>query len=316
MLLAAGARLVLPSHQDVLRALDKNATTLLAAHFGVPVPKTWTASREIDVQHLAESVTYPVVLKPQRSEEFLLHSPLPANTHSAGRPRYASNAKQFLAAFPDVSSRTSSVLVQEFIPGTGTGYFALMCHGELRAEFAHRRIRDVHPAGSGSALRESMFPDSRVREAALAILRALNWHGVAMVEFRVRKDGMPVFLEVNGRFWNSLPLACYAGVNFPALLAQVAEHGDVAPVTGYRPGVRCRWLLGDFRHLLAVWRGPPPGYPERFPSRLRTLASFLIPVPGTYHDNFQLADPLPELADWLSAVRRFRSGSLRNESDA
>jgi hypothetical protein len=27
-------------------------------------------------------------------------------------------------------------------------------------------------------------------------------------------------------------------------------------------------------------------------------------VPGTYHDNFQLADPLPELGDWLSLVQR------------
>src|SRR5207253_3587624 len=126
---------------------------------------------------------------------------------------------------------------------------------------AHRRIRDVRPTGSGSAVRESVAPEPGLREAALAILGSLRWRGVAMVEFRVKADGTPVFLEVNGRFWNSLPLAVYAGADFPALLAEMAERGDVEPRFDYRAGVRCRWLLGDFRHLLEVMRGKPAGFP-------------------------------------------------------
>ena len=73
---------------------------------------------------------------------------------------------------------------------------------------------------------------AKIRDAALALLKKLNWHGVAMVEFRQRPNGDPVFLEVNGRFWNSLPLACYAGADFPAMLAKIAdfyeEEVDVA----------------------------------------------------------------------------------------
>ena len=68
-----------------------------------------------------------------------------------------------------------------------------------------------------------------------------------------------------------------------------------------RPGIDC-----------AEHTGPPhgadvrleadddrAGHRSRFPGRLRTLASFLIPVPGTLHDNFALRDPLPEVGDWL-----------------
>ena len=40
-----------------------------------------------------------------------------------------------------------------------------------------------------------------------------------MVEFRKKGSEPPVLIEVNGRFWHSLPLACYAGADFPALLA-------------------------------------------------------------------------------------------------
>jgi predicted ATP-grasp superfamily ATP-dependent carboligase len=300
VLFQAGARLVLPAHQEVVRAADKDYTTKLAQSLGVSTPRSLVIASAEDARSLASSLPYPVVLKPRSSEE----QEGSGATQSTGRPVYARNAAEFQSAYDELSKRASSVLVQEFIPGGGTGYFALMSNGELRVEFAHRRIRDVHPTGSGSAVRVSIKPDRELREASLAILKALNWHGVAMVEFRQRPDGRFVFLEVNGRFWNSLPLACYAGADFPHALAEMAEHGDCSPIQDYETGVRCRWISGDFRHLVAVWRGAPAGYPEKFPGRLSTLLKVLTPVPGTRHDNFQLSDPLPELGDWLSIVQR------------
>jgi predicted ATP-grasp superfamily ATP-dependent carboligase len=288
----------------VLRAFDKQQTTELARSLGIAVP--WTIllnnADEADVSKddAARSLEYPVVLKPRASEELGEKG----NVRTGGRPRYASTPSEFQSAFSDISRRSSGVLVQQYVEGEGTGYFALMHHGELRAEFAHRRIRDVHPTGSGSAVRVSVEPEPEIRRASLAILEALRWHGVAMVEFRWQKGKSPVFMEVNGRFWNSLPLACYAGVDFPALLAHMAEHDDVPPVSGYRIGVRCRWLLGDFRHLIEVWQGPPPGYPGHYPGRFETLASVLKPVRGTFHDLFLWNDPLPEVGDWLNFARR------------
>ncbi len=299
-LLQAGAKLVLPAHEDVLRAADKSHTTKLAQSLGIAVPRSWVISSAAEARELAASFPYPVVLKPRSSEE----QAACGTTQSTGRPLYARAAAEFQSAYDSLSQRSSSVLVQEFIPGGGTGYFALMCNGAPRGEFMHRRVRDVHPTGSGSAVRISVKPDPTLREASLAILKALNWHGVAMVEFRQQPNGEFVFLEVNGRFWNSLPLACYAGADFPAGVAEIAERGDCAPMPDYKVAVRCRWLLGDFRHLLAVWRGAPTGYPGKFPSRLHTTLAVLTPVPGTYHDNFQMADPLPELGDWLALAQR------------
>lgn len=300
VLLQAGAKLVMPAHEDVVHAADKNYTTKLAQSLGITTPRSFVVSSAAEARSCATSLPFPVVLKPRSSEE----QEGSGASQSTGRPLYARDADEFQRAYDELSKRATSVLVQEFVPGGGTGYFALMRNGEIRVEFAHRRIRDVHPTGSGSAVRASIKPDPRLREASLAILKALNWHGVAMVEFRQRPDGEFVFLEVNGRFWNSLPLACYAGADFPAAVAEIAEQGDCAPIMDYKVGVRCRWLSGDFRHLLAVWRGAPKGYPAAFPGRLSTLIKVLTPVPGTYHDNFQLGDPLPELGDWLSIAQR------------
>ena len=296
----AGGCMVLPSHEQVLRAFDKQQTTELARSLGIAVPRTILVGNADEAEHAARSLEYPVVLKPCASEELGQQG----NVRTGGRPRYASTIEEFQSACSDISRRSSGVLVQQYVEGEGMGYFALMHNGELRAEFAHRRIRDVHPTGSGSAVRVSIEPEPEIRRAGLAILEALRWHGVAMVEFRRQPGKSPVFMEVNGRFWNSLPLACYAGVDFPALLAHMAECGDVRPVHGYRTGVRCRWFLGDFRHLIEVWQGPPSGYPGPYPGRFETLASVLKPVWGTVHDLFLWNDPLPEVGDWLNFARR------------
>src|SRR6202034_4371475 len=227
-LIAAGARLILPDHSDLLRAFNKNETTRLAASLGVAVPRTILVTSPEQAVQSAQELRFPVVLKPQASEEL---SP-DGNLRTAGRPRYARDSAE--------------------------------CAGDLRAEFAHRRIRDVYPTGSGSAVRVSAAVDPEIRRCSLAILAALHWHGVAMVEYRQKSGSPAVFMEVNGRFWHSLPLACYAGVDFPRLLVEMAEHGDVEPRGAYRSGIRCRWLLGDARHLAEVWKGPPRGYPGTY----------------------------------------------------
>lgn len=308
---AAGGTLVLPPHETVLRAFDKSRTQVLADSLGIATPRTLVLVDRAGADEAARSSHYPVVLKPRASEEVAGSGKI----ITTGRPRYARDGAELMQAYGAIAPRCSGVLVQEFVEGTGAGFFALMRAGEPRAEFAHRRLRDARPTGSGSALRESVAPDPAVRRAALDVLTALGWHGVAMVEFRVRPDGTPVFLEVNGRFWHSLALAIHAGVDFPALLAELAERGEVAPAGGYRTGVRCRWLLGDTRHLLAVLRGPPPGFPGAFPDRRSTLREFVIPVRGTHHDNFAATDPLPELWDWLDFGLRRVPSALRERHD-
>jgi predicted ATP-grasp superfamily ATP-dependent carboligase len=299
-LLSDGARLVLPDHADVLRAFNKNETVQLAASIGMAVPTTVAVSNLEDARRACQLLKFPVVLKPRSSVEAVSDG----DVRITGRPRYAKNPEELLARYEQLSQICSQMLVQEFVDGEGVGYFALMCRGELRAEFAHRRIRDVHPTGSGSAVRVSVEPDPDVRAASLAILKALRWHGVAMVEFRQLPGGPPVFMEVNGRFWNSLPLACYSGADFPAWLAELAENGDIESKLQFRSGVVCRWLLGDFRHVIEVLKGPPAGYPRPYPDRWRTMLSVLTPVRGAYHDNFQWRDPLPELWDWLNFLER------------
>lgn len=308
-----GGLLVLPPHDTLLRAFDKQYTTQLAQSKGISVPRSELITCPEEAMSLANVLRFPIVLKPRSSEEVRTDGVV----YSTGSPIYSKNKEEYIKAYKAMSHRCQAILVQEYISGSGTGYFALMRNGELCAEFAHKRIRDVHPTGSGSALRVSAEPDLALRQASLAMLNALKWHGVAMVEFKRCQDGTLVFMEINGRFWNSLPLAIYAGVDFPSLLAELAEFGEVKSSTSYQSGVRCRWLLGDFRHLIEVFKGAPNGYPGHYPKRWKTLLNFLVPVPGTMHDNFLLHDPMPEFGDWadffLRRLPEFIKKNRKNE---
>src|SRR4030095_15361992 len=124
-------------------------------------------SSDADAERCARELPYPVVLKPCSSVEQSND-----RVRSTGPPRYARDAGEFLAAWGDLRSRCHSALVQEYVDGAGVGFFALMRNGVAIAEFAHRRLRDVRPTGSGSSLRVSIAAAGPVPAAALALLRA------------------------------------------------------------------------------------------------------------------------------------------------
>lgn len=297
---AAGGRLVMPDHATMLRAYDKAETTRVAMQAGVAVPRTCLLKDDESAGRSAAEFSYPAVLKARTSVELDGGGVKPT-----ARPLYARNPQEFLSAYRQLRRKCALVVAQEFVPGEGAIYCLLLCRGQLRAEFAYRRIRSVHPTGWGAALRVSV-PANGLRDQSLRIIRALDpeWTGLASVEYRVSPDGTAYFLEVNPRTWNSLALAVYAGVDFPRMLAEIAENGDVPPHTGYPSGVICRWWLGDLRRLLYVCRGIPGSYPGKTTGRLSALFDFLKPVPRAFHDNFMVGDPLPEVGDWLGAASR------------
>ncbi len=130
----AGAKLVLPEHSDLLRAVDKDQTTRLAQSLGIAIPGTYPANSTEDIQRISRQARFPVVLKPSSSEQVSAQGEIRAT----GRPRYARDAGELASAYAEMSRTTSSGLVQEFVEGTGTGYFALMNRGQLRAESPRR----------------------------------------------------------------------------------------------------------------------------------------------------------------------------------
>lgn len=151
--------------------------------------------------------------------------------------------------------------------------------------------------------RESIELPKPMVDHAVKLLERVKWHGVAMVEFKIERDsGIPMLMEINGRFWGSLQLAVDAGLNFPYLLYQAMQGIPVTvPNNSYRIGTKSRWLLGDLDHLLLRLTKSKVQLQlsSDAPSRWRCLAEFCKLFQHDLHYEVEsLSDPGPALAEY------------------
>lgn len=274
-------------------ASDKLATVRLAQEQGIAVPRTLAVDELGPEAALAAAAAgglgWPVVVKPRRSYTYV----------AGARPErrwvgYAfdrSELRHRLAAAGD------DVLLQEHHPGTGVAVGLLADCGRPLAAFQHRRLREVPLTGGASSCRVSEPVDPTLLHAATALLGALGWTGLAMVEFRVAA-GYAVLMEINGRIWGALPLAVASGMDFPARLAALHLEGTSSPPgppdTRYRVGVCTRDLDGERAWLAAVLRGVPARPPFQVPPRREALAVAVgLLRRGCRVDGFDRHDPVP-----------------------
>jgi predicted ATP-grasp superfamily ATP-dependent carboligase len=291
-------RLALPSRDALEAALDKQRTIAVAQEHGVVVPATRTFASLAALDAAAAQLSYPCVVKPRYSRQWDGRGPL-----VRGSVRYAASPEALRKIFHSARQAPELLLVQQLVHGSGVGVFVLADEGRPVATFAHRRLREANPTGGRASLAESIPLDDRIARPALCLFEALRWTGVGMVEFKDPGPGHPpAVMEINGRFWGSLPLAIAAGVNFPLLLAQLALGHDVPVSNSYRVGIRCRHLKGDLSYLTGALKGRPRDWLGPFPSRLGAIAA-VVPWPGRWRAyNFRLTDPIPavrEAGDYL-----------------
>jgi predicted ATP-grasp superfamily ATP-dependent carboligase len=288
------------SASDFERICDKDAVLDAARTIGIAVPAQRVANSADEVRDGA--LAYPIVLKPSRS---VVGEP---GKRSKASVLYAAKPGELEGALGRLRSDAYPVLVQQRIHGPGIAHSALLWDGEVKAAFAHQRIREKPPSGGVSVLRESIALDPALLARSVALLRHFQWQGVAMVEYKVdASTGEPYLMEINGRLWGSLQLAIDSGVDFPALLVACALGEKPEPVLEYRVGVRTWWEWGDVDHLLARLRHSPErlALAGHVPGRASAVRDFL----GTFGSRsipevFRRDDLRPFLRETLNWLRR------------
>jgi len=275
-------------------ALDKAETVKLARREGIPHPKTWIVENEEQLKQLQGEFTYPLVVK-SRIGQYWDGRRFTINKVTSDN--FARNWEHLLRKYREINRNCPRPLIQEYIEGDGFGYFALVDQGRLVAQFAHHRLREYPISGGSSTLRESVDPGP-MQEIGLRLLRAMNWKGVAMLEFkRESRSGEFKLLEVNGRWWGSLPLATASGVHFPWLYYRLLKGEKVEKVTSYETGRRCRLLLPNDLLWLAASL-------IKSNNRLKVLRDF-FDFRDQDFDILSLKDPLPTLGAIWTMARHF-----------
>ena len=142
-------------------------------------------------------------------------------------------------------------IVESCFPGYGAGISILAGEGEVLLAFQHQRVHEPREGG-GSSYRKSVKLNPELLRHVAALARATKLTGVSMFEFKINpEDQAAILVEVNARFWGSLPLAIGAGVDFPYHLYQLLVKREVPGGNGYRSNFYGRNLTNDVRCLMS-----------------------------------------------------------------
>ena len=278
---------------------DKWRLYEMTRELGVPSPETYLVGSAAEAARAGEKLGFPVVLKPRRSVMLWDGRWVSAPVSYA---RSSAELEQVIDQSPHFSR--VPFLLQQYVEGEGQGVFALYQNGEPVTFFSHRRLRERPPSGGVSVLSESIEVAPHLRKHAQAVLDRAKWHGVAMVEFKIAREGTPYLIEVNARFWGSLQLAIDAGVDFPYMLYRLARGENIEGPQAYRVGIRSRWLLGDLDRLYLMYRRPAVGH-VTMKEKCRALLRFLkLREHGTRYDVNRWDDLRPFLIELRRYVTR------------
>ncbi len=203
---AGGTVLAAPSAATIELALDK----LTLAHACAPwlrVPTTTLLGPDSD----GVDWRFPVIVKPRRG--------------SGSRGVRTVPTRDALG----VLGVDDGLIVQEMLPGQEYSVDVLAdASGHVVAAVPRTRAR----VDSGVSIAGTTVHDGGLEAIAGAVARAIGLVGVANVQVRRDRAGVPALLEVNPRFPGALPLTVAAGVDMPGLAVDLAlglaipEHLD------------------------------------------------------------------------------------------
>jgi predicted ATP-grasp superfamily ATP-dependent carboligase len=253
------------------RLANKWNSVELARALGVPHPRTVQVLGPDRLADVVRELAYPIVFKSALDQ---------------GTVRYARDATE-LRAVAEAFWRSDRAVIeagrfplaQEYIAGTGHGYYALADRGRVVAHFMHRRLHEV-PASGGPSSMAASYRDPELMRLGERFVAETAWTGVMMVEFKKSaRDGSYYLIEVNPKFWGSLELGIAAGVDFPWLLYEMLVSGSPSTEPAeYRDDCVFRWLGLDLAYAVET---------RQIGTYLRTFASRRV------LDDFVRDDPLP-----------------------
>lgn len=217
-------------------AQNKENTFKFAEEIGVPVPKTYYIDCLEDTQGIIEQINYPCVIKKTNFFE--------------GGVIYCNDKDELVSKLNTIigaqRSNASRPIIQEYVEGPGTGFYGIFNEGRCINYFIHERIHEYPVTGGRSSFAKSIYND-KLKELGIKVLERLNWHGVAMVEFK--KDSANntyKLMEINPKYWGSLELSYRSGINFPYLNYLIAMDKPLPEKQQiYKENVYFRWILPD-----------------------------------------------------------------------
>lgn len=281
--LAKFYRVTTPDWESIQHVWDKTNTYKLADKLGISVPKTWSVESKDELPFFYSRL--PLAIKPAVKENFF---------YATGAKAWRVETREQLHERFDAAAQNiklSEIMIQEIIPGDGDrqlSYCVFFREGRAHSSLTAKRLRQ-HPREFGRAASYVETADvPEIEELSQRFLRAINFYGIAEVEFKQdSRDGQYKLLDVNARAWGFHGLGQAVGVDFPYLMYADQLGYDVEPRRG-RAGVGWLRLLTDTPvALLEMMRGH------------LTVGSYVQSIRRAKAESvFSWRDPLPSIAEF------------------
>jgi predicted ATP-grasp superfamily ATP-dependent carboligase len=253
----SGVKILVPSARQMELVLDKSVTLQYAEDAGIKIPRSFEIASLSDLELTMPEIHFPTVTK--WKSPLRIMPALEQKGITLDKVRYCRDEDELRHYFSRFQGIGEFPLIQEYCAGYGLGQFVFMHRGEPILKFQHRRIHEYPPEGGFSTLCESLPEDdhTELMEKSVAMLRRMEWEGAAMVEYRFDPETDEArLMEINGRFWGSLPLAYYSGAEFAWLTYAVLGEGMEDQRCVMRSGVRCRAFVTETKRLWRILFAP------------------------------------------------------------
>ena len=294
--------IIAPKLENLAMVLDKNTTLAAAREIGVEAPESWQPGASDNQRQCAENLAYPVAVKwsdPVAISDRLATAGLPLE-----KVEYADGPDALMAILQKYDPLGAWPMVQEYVGGSGFGQMLHMHHGTATLKFQHQRLREWPPSGGVSTYCSAVPLTDHSPQMALSekLLQSIGWEGPAMVEYRFEPaTGRYVLMEINGRFWGSIPLAYHCGANFAWETWRCAVGRAAEPVPELNNRF-ARYLVPDSKHLIHQLRNSALNIGQK----LELLGSFILQFsnPSARYYVWTWKDPRPFLSDIWSIIRK------------
>ncbi len=265
-----------PATEVVELATDKARVLELAAGYGFEAPPS-TIGTPTELAGRADTFSYPVILKPQRTRLELEDERLAYFT--ASRIDSPAGLRTALAPLPELGWVIQPYLTARLSAVCGVAWDGAV-HGTV-----HQVAVRTWPAEAGySCCAQTVPHDRELDRRVTGLVGELGWSGLFQVQMLAMPDGRRLMIDFNPRAYGSLALAWRAGANLAGAWADLVHGLEPAPI-GYRVGVRYRLEHNDLRAIGAMLAA----------GQARAGLAALVPHRGTAHAIFSWRDPKPLL---------------------
>ena len=262
------------------RAADKQQTMRACEEAGVACPHTlYDMKRPDDI--LAAGMPFPFIIKPR------------VGYGSIGFHVIRDEA-QLRRVFDDAVARFGPMVVQDYVPQTGTQYKCevfLDAEGQPKSACVFDKTR-WYPIDGGSTCCSTSVHRPDIAADSVKLLQHIGWRGYGDVDLiEDPRDGVCRVMEINPRITASVKVCLAAGVDFAR---QIVELGTGRPVTefmDYRDGVRLRYMHTDVLWFL------------QSPNRFRTKPGW-FDFRHTTDQIFNPRDPWPWVTYSIQSIRK------------